>query len=223
MNLFEKIISIDKDLLLKINDINLPFFNDFFLIFSGQMVWSLVAAAIIYVLLKTQKKDFIFVLFGIVLVVALSDYVSSGIIKNLVERPRPCRSPELAGMVHIIDGYNLGGFSFPSSHAANSFAFAAFSTLLLKNRIYSITIIIWALATGFSRIYLGVHFPIDVLVGSIIGAGIGFAVYYLLKKVRKICTQRPASNMYSYLIICAFICTLLTVCIWHNSLMFLKD
>ncbi|HEY5124915.1 MAG TPA: phosphatase PAP2 family protein, partial [Ignavibacteria bacterium] len=104
---------------------------------------------------------------------------SSVLVKNLVQRLRPCYDPALKGLVHLVNGECGGLFGFVSSHATNSFDVALLSLLFIKKRWYSISIIIWALVIGYSRIYLGVHFPGDVLCGSLLGAFIGWSMYQI--------------------------------------------
>ncbi|MDR3326828.1 MAG: phosphatase PAP2 family protein [Prevotellaceae bacterium] len=219
--MFDKIIDFDKNLLVSINNFKSDFFDDFFFIFSGQLAWLLTATVIISVLIINQKKDFVFVVLALVLLIALSDHISSGIIKKLVERQRPTHEPTLEGMVNIVHNYKGGGFSFVSSHAANGFAFATFSALLMKNRMYSITQLVWAFFTGYSRLYLGVHYPLDVLCGSIVGIGAGFLVYFILKKTRPACCQKPVTNLQALWITGSLVLTLAVISIWHGNLLWL--
>jgi undecaprenyl-diphosphatase len=217
--MFDKIIDFDKSLLVCINSFKSDFFDDFFFIFSGQLVWLLTASVIIGILIINQKKDFVFVVLALVFLIAISDQISSGIIKKLVERQRPTHEPTLEGMVNIVHNCRGGGFSFVSSHAANGFAFATFSALLVKNRIYSITLLIWAFFTGYSRLYLGVHYPLDVLGGSIVGIGTGFLVYFILKKVRPVCCRKPVADAKALWVTGSLVLTLAVISIWHRNLL----
>ena len=219
--MFSTLISLDKELLIFLNNCNSAFFDDFFYIFTGKIVWLLTAAAIIYVILKTQKSDWWVILVGLVLLILLSDQISSTLIKPLVERLRPTREPTLDGLVHLVHNYRGGGFSFISSHAANGFAFAVFTSLLFKNRLYSTIIFLWAILTAYSRIYLGLHYPLDVFCGSILGISIGFAVFYLVRWYRPICCKRKISRRNSLIIATVFFVTIAIISIWHNKLLFL--
>lgn len=99
-------------------------------------------------------------------------------------RPEVCRlrpsnpSNPLSEMVHIVGGYRGGSYGFPSCHAANSFALASFLTLLFANRKLSLFIFAWAVLNSYSRLYLGVHYPGDLLVGAIIGTAAGLAMAF---------------------------------------------
>jgi len=145
---------------------------------SGRLIWvPLYLAILIFLGIKYKRKFLVIVLF-IILAATLSDQISV-LIKNLVLRLRPCYEPSLEGHVHVVNGECGGKYSFVSSHAANSFDVALLSLLFIKKKWYSICIIIWAFVIGYSRIYLGVHYPGDVIIGSLLGALIGWSVYSL--------------------------------------------
>ena len=127
---------------------------------------------------KTYKRKFLIILIFVIIGVTLSDQLSVTI-KNLVQRLRPCLEPELDGLVHLFKGECGGKYSFVSSHATNAFNVALFSLLFIRKRWYTICIIIWASVIGYSRIYLGVHYPADVIFGSMLGAFIGWSMYSL--------------------------------------------
>ena len=114
----------------------------------------------------------------------VGDYDSRPSCATLI-RPEVCRlrpsNPEnpLSEMVHIVGGYRGGSYGFPSCHAANSFALASFLTLLFANRKLSLFIFAWAVLNSYSRVYLGVHYPGDLLVGAIIGTAAGLAMAFV--------------------------------------------
>jgi undecaprenyl-diphosphatase len=112
----------------------------------------------------------------VIITVALSDSISV-LIKNLVERPRPSRNPEIANLVHIVNDYRGGMYGFVSSHAANFFGVATFLSHQFKHYRWSIFLFVWAIVVSYSRIYLGVHYPLDIIFGAILGALIGIQCY----------------------------------------------
>lgn len=114
------------------------------------------------------------VVLAVLLTFAVSDMLSSSVIKPLVERLRPCNEPELAEYVRLLVGCG-GGFSFTSSHATNHFAFALFNGLVLF-RFWKPALpylLVWASAISLSQVYVGVHYPLDILGGAILGSSIG--------------------------------------------------
>jgi undecaprenyl-diphosphatase len=119
-----------------------------------------------------------------ILCIVVSDQVSSDILKNLVKRLRPSHVENLRGLVHLVNGYSGGNYGFASSHAANAIGFATISSLVLNKRIYTYSIFTWAIITAYSRIYLGVHYPLDVFGGIIVGVLAAFGCYWLIHKFR---------------------------------------
>ena len=200
---------------------DLPFWDDFFYIFSGQKVWLITALAIVYAIIRSYRKESWVVFLAIAVLITLSDQLSSGLIKPLVERLRPTHEPSLEGLLCIVHDCREGGYSFVSSHAANSLAFATFSILLFKNRLYGWVIASWSILTGFSRMYLGVHYPFDVVCGTILGIGVGFLVYFLLKKLRPSCTQTAVPQREAVTIVIVLTITIISMVIWHKSLIVL--
>ena len=219
--MLEYFTSIDKAILLEIHRWHTPFCDDFFYIFSGQKVWLITALAIVYAIIRSYRKESWVVFLAIAVLITLSDQLSSGLIKPLVERLRPTHEPSLEGLLCIVHDCREGGYSFVSSHAANSLAFATFSILLFKNRLYGWMIASWSILTGFSRMYLGVHYPFDVVCGTILGISVGFLVYFLLKKLRPSCTQIAVPQRETVTIVIVLAITIISMVIWHKSLIVL--
>ncbi|HPQ58659.1 MAG TPA: phosphatase PAP2 family protein [Flavobacteriales bacterium] len=112
-----------------------------------------------------------------------SDTGSVVLFKNTVQRLRPCWEPALEGLVHVVDGCG-GQYGFVSSHAANHFAVAAFMIGVLREVRWAATaLIVWALLVSYSRIYLGVHYPGDVLVGGLYGLTIGLIFFAIFRRI----------------------------------------
>jgi undecaprenyl-diphosphatase len=131
------------------------------------------------------RKAYIPVLITVALV-ALSDQLSAGFIKDLVQRPRPCNTPDLLPYIrNIVDCGS--GYSFVSAHASNHFTLAVLFTKLFSERIRGVFIsyifYLWAGLIAFSQIYVGVHFPLDVICGAILGLALGFFGWFLVKEI----------------------------------------
>ena len=170
---------LDQQLFLFLNSLNSPFWDQVMHTLSGKEIWAPLYLAILIFLGVKHKRKFLIILLFIILAVTLADQVSVHLFKNLVQRLRPCHEPSLDGLVHLVNGECGGKFGFVSSHATNSFNVALISLLFIKKRWYTISIILWALIIGYSRIYLGVHYPGDVICGSLLGALIGWSIYKL--------------------------------------------
>jgi undecaprenyl-diphosphatase len=145
---------------------------------SGKVIWVPLYLAILIFLGIKYKRKFLVILLFIILAATLADQISV-LFKNNFQRLRPCHEPSLEGLIHLVNGECGGKFGFVSSHATNSFNVALISLLFIKKRWYTIGIILWALVVGYSRIYLGVHYPGDVICGSLLGALIGWSIYRL--------------------------------------------
>lgn len=115
--------------------------------------------------------------------VLFADGLVDGIIKQLAERWRPSNDPTFKYMVQVVDDIRPKGYSFCSAHAANTMSLAVFFSLLIRSKLLTITLVIWSLINCWTRLYLGVHYPSDILCGMIIGIIVGILVYLLYYKI----------------------------------------
>lgn len=184
MEIIHYLDSIDKQWLLALNNDYPTFWDNIMWYVSAKNTWIPFYAVLVYVFIRHWKKQSIWIIGGLVLAVVLSDQISSGIIKEVVQRFRPSRSPDIQHLVELVRDYRGGKYGFVSSHAANSFSIALLTSLIIKNRYYTITAFFWAILVSYSRIYLGVHYPGDILGGMIVGMCCALFVNWLLHKYR---------------------------------------
>jgi len=171
--------NLDTQLFIFLNSINSSFWDKIMWWISGSKSWiPMYAIIIIYIIYKFRWKAIVSLIF-IAIVVTLADQISVHGFKEIFQRLRPCHTPELKDIVHLVNNKCGGKYGFVSSHAANTFAVAFFLSKLFKHKYFSIFIFIWATIVSYSRIYLGVHFPFDVLGGAALGSLIGYLVYLL--------------------------------------------
>jgi undecaprenyl-diphosphatase len=175
----DTLIQLDKELLIWLNSHNTPFWDVVMMFFTRKEFWIPLYLLLLYQIYKVKGKEAIYWILGAFLLVFLCDQISTQLFKNVFERFRPSHDPSLEGMVNLVSGYKGGRYGFVSSHATNSFGFALFTSLLFRNKLYTFFIFSWSLLVIYTRIYLGVHFPGDVIGGMILGLILGYAVYRL--------------------------------------------
>jgi undecaprenyl-diphosphatase len=169
---------LDTDLFLFLNSINSPFWDDVMWIISARLTWVPLYLIILWMFFRLTGRRVILVTLFVIAAITLSDQLSVHAFKEVFLRLRPCHEPSLEGLVHIVRGKCGGQYGFVSSHAANCFNIAVFSLLLLRKRWFTVIILLWAALVSYSRVYLGVHYPGDIIGGALLGAGIGFAIYH---------------------------------------------
>ena len=176
---------IDTEALLAINGWHGTFQDALWWMVSAKWASALLLVALIWILLHQNRRHALLVLAMLVLAFALADQISSGLIKHLVERLRPTREPSLDNMIHIVNDYRGGMFGFVSSHAANSFAASTLIALIMRHRLVTFSLFTWALLQCYSRVYLGVHYPGDILGGIVVGVLVGWLVWRLMRWVQR--------------------------------------
>lgn len=182
--MIESIQAFDAELFLKIHKgLSNGFFDWLLPLVRNRFFWSPLYLFIVVFCYKQYKKQGLYIIGMILLTFALGDLISSRIIKTLVARLRPCN--EITLVHDIIHRVPCGtGYSFPSSHATNHFAIAVFLIVLFYDRWKPILPLglFWAFMISFAQIYVGVHYPVDTMVGAVLGTGIGLFTSFLYKK-----------------------------------------
>ena len=168
-----------------LNGSNSLFLDRFAVAFTTGYTWiPLYVSLAVLVVRNNKTMGQIMLIFGCVLLgVLASGLLSDYIVKPYYMRPRPCYDPEFRHMVHTVAGYSANGYSFFSSHAANTMMLSVFVTLLVRGKVLSPLLFAWSLMNAWTRLYLGVHWFTDVIVGLAWGVVVGVLVYLLYYKL----------------------------------------
>ncbi|MDR1455186.1 MAG: phosphatase PAP2 family protein [Tannerella sp.] len=181
----EELLTYERNLFMWINGSHTPFLDTMLWPFSGVSVWCPPFLVLLYFYLK-RRKEWIPASLSTGVVFVLCCAVSALLFKPYFARFRPTAHPLFMEYVVLLRDYRAGGaYGFISGHTASAFGFAVLSLLQVKNRIYTLVILLWAFLMGYSRIYMGAHFISDVLAGLLVGSSLGaggFALYRQLLK-----------------------------------------
>lgn len=175
--MLETIIEWDKELFLFLNQLHTPFWDVIMSFASAKYTWSPFYLIIILFIGWKYRWKTAGILIFIAITITLTDQISVNIVKEFFQRARPCNNPEIANLTHIVEGCG-GGYAFVSAHATNVFGGATFVSKIYKHKYMTIIMVIWATLVAYSRIYLGVHYPADIIGGAVLGLIIGTFTAY---------------------------------------------
>ncbi len=198
--ILDNYIAADKAWLLSWNGSDSLFWDGFMWLATATWVWIPAMLILLYIILKNNEiREALLIIVLLALTVAVADGVASGICKPFFARFRPAQDPEIMYMVDVVNGYRGGLYGFISSHAANTFSATVFLSFLVKRKSFTIVLLLWAVLHSYSRIYLGVHYPGDILFGMVEGCITGGVFYLLCRFLQKRLFYRPnwISNRYT--------------------------
>ena len=177
-------------MLLFLNGLHHPWLDPVMYYLTQTFFWLPLYAFLIFLIFKNYGKQGWHILIGVVVTVTLADQITGSLMKPFFARFRPSHEPTLDGLVHIVNNYRGGLYGFASSHAANTFGTALFVWLVLRQyHRWTAWIFLWAVLMTYTRIYLGVHYPGDIIVGAIVGLVSGWIGFrcsnWLLHRFKK--------------------------------------
>lgn len=194
-SLLHELMDWDRRLLIWLNSFHADWLDPIMYYTSQTFFWLPLYLFLIWLIVKDFGKEWWVPIIGIIVTIVVADQVTSSLMKPFFARLRPSQEPSLQGIIHLVrdrngDIYTGGLYGFASSHAANTFATATFFALIFRSRRRWINwLFLWAAAMTYTRIYLGAHYPGDILVGMLVGvlsAMVGFKLHQVtLTKVRQ--------------------------------------
>ena len=204
--MLDKLLEIDTQVLLAINGWHAPWADSVMWVISAKATWIPLYLLLIGLLVWKYRRPIptakwqwlekvptcVVMILVIAAAVGVADFIASGILKELVARPRPTRVPELEGVLHLVNGYKSGRYGFVSSHAANTMACGLLFSLIWRNKIATCGLMLWVAMNCYSRMYLGVHYPLDIMGGLVVGFLVAVAAYWVLQVVGVVASRSEA-------------------------------
>lgn len=180
----QTLVELDRSLLAFFNGSDSLFLDNLVVVLTSGLTWIPLYLSLLYIVIKNNEtmKQILLVIGCVCLCLLISDGVVDYIVKPTVGRLRPTNDPLVKYSLNVVDGIRETQYGFFSAHASNTFCIAIFFSLLIRNCKFVTTMIIWSLVNCWTRLYLGVHYPSDILVGLLWGGFVGVLVYYIYIK-----------------------------------------
>lgn len=183
---YSTLYAADKTLLMVFNGSHCPFVDRLAVTLTCGYMWIPLYIALLLLVINNHKTmaQISLVISMALLAIVLSEAMADLIVKPLIARLRPIHDTLMQDSVQVVNNYRAEGYSFFSAHASNTMAVAVFFSLLVKDRLFACTLITWALVNCWTRLYLGVHYPSDIIVGVVWGSVSGLFAYTIYNKVK---------------------------------------
>lgn len=184
---WQTLIDLDKQLLLWFNGSQSLYLDSLVRTLTHAVTWVPFYLTLFYVVMKNNEsvQKILLVLASAGLCVLVAGTIDDTIVKPMVARWRPTHDPQIGLLVDIVDGYRGGKYGFFSAHASNTFSIAIFFWWLVRSRLLTCAMVIWSLVNCWTRLYLGVHYPGDILVGLCWGACAGSLAYWFYQRIAR--------------------------------------
>lgn len=194
--IIEQLTSFDKELFLFFNGLHTSWLDPVMYMATNTVYWLPFYLFLLYFIIKEFKIMSLLVLAGIAFTILLSDQITTGLMKPYFARLRPSHEPGLEGLIHLVNNYKGAMYGFASSHAANTFGTAAFLNLMFrKSKPWMGWLFLWAAVVSYTRIYLGVHYPADIVIGGVVGIVCGWISFKLVGRLRARIEKRKTPSV----------------------------
>ncbi len=182
--MLDKVLSFDENLFIFLNGLGSDKYDGLWLIITKQTSWIPLFIILLYLIFKKLgTKQTLYLLIFVAVLLVFTDQITN-LFKNGFQRLRPCNNPEINSIIRVVQSRK--SFSFFSGHAANTMSVATFLYLIFKKNFnYFWLLFLWPLIFAYSRIYLGLHYPIDIIFGYMFGALMGFLMFNLYQIAQK--------------------------------------